>query len=228
MMEMNSLKNKRPRPVVLALIAAIAVNLYMAVKVGLGILNKHHKRKEDFFSAFEIQPNDVVFLGDSLTEGGNWVEMFPAISVKNRGINGDTIHGVLARLEVILRGEPKAIFLLIGTNDLFLLGHLSDSQIISGYTRILEKIKVESPDTKVYVQSLLPRQRLFARRILGLNNEIQKIAGQFEYVYIDLFPNFATQENTMRPEYTNDDLHLLAEGYQRWCEILRPYVDTLK
>ena len=54
----------------LALIAAIAVNLYMAVKVGLGILNKHHKRKEDFFSAFEIQPNDVVFLGDSLTEGG--------------------------------------------------------------------------------------------------------------------------------------------------------------
>src|SRR5688572_7708904 len=65
--------------------------------------------------------NAVVFLGDSITQG--WGEdfsgWFPGMKIANRGISGDTTRGVLIRLkEDVLSLEPKAIVLLIGTNDL--------------------------------------------------------------------------------------------------------------
>ena len=41
------------------------------------------------------------------------------MTLVNRGISGDFTNGVLARLEEITHYKPKAIFLLIGVNDLF-------------------------------------------------------------------------------------------------------------
>src|SRR5436190_15226153 len=63
----------------------------------------------------------VVLLGDSITQG--WGEdfsfWFPGMKIANRGISGDTSRGVLIRLQGdVLALEPRAVVLLIGTNDL--------------------------------------------------------------------------------------------------------------
>src|SRR6266487_6387134 len=69
----------------------------------------------------ERDRNAVVFLGDSITQG--WAEdlsaWFPGMKLANRGIGGDTSRGVLIRLkEDVLALDPRAVVLLIGTNDL--------------------------------------------------------------------------------------------------------------
>src|SRR3954451_7586104 len=61
---------------------------------------------------------EIVMLGDSLTEWGNWHELVPEFRVINRGIAGDTSSGVLDRLEEVIARRPKLVFLMIGTNDI--------------------------------------------------------------------------------------------------------------
>ena len=63
--------------------------------------------------------NEIVFIGNSITEGGkNWSEKFNIPNIRNRGIGGDVTDGVLERLGEIIFFKPKAVFILIGINDL--------------------------------------------------------------------------------------------------------------
>ncbi len=192
------------------------------------IVRTHHGQKCDFFAAHPIQPGDIVFLGDSLTDGARWDEIFPHLPVKNRGINADTTPGVLARLNAILPGKPAAIFLLIGTNDLPWYIFRSDEAILLTYREILQRIQRESPQTRIFVQSLLPRGQRYARRIQGLNRELEKIAAEFGCSFINIHSELAGPAGELRAELTNDNLHLMAAGYARWEKILRPYLETLK
>lgn len=58
------------------------------------------------------------FLGNSITDGGEWAELFNNRHVKNRGISADRSGWLLDRLDPIINGHPKKLFLMIGTNDL--------------------------------------------------------------------------------------------------------------
>ena len=188
------------------------------------LMCNHHDQKRDFFRRHPIQPGDIVFLGDSLTDGARWDELFPGKPVKNRGINGDTTHGVLQRLDDILAGKPAVVFLLIGTNDLAWYSRDEDSNVVKNYRAILDRCRKESPETLVYVQSLLPRARHYAVTIQCLNKELQGLANQFGYTYIDLYPHFAGERGELRPELTNDNIHILGAGYDIWVQNIKLYI----
>lgn len=188
------------------------------------LVRQHHGQKKDFFRAHPIQPGDIVFLGDSLTDGCRWEEVFPGLPIKNRGINADTTAGVLKRLPDILSGKPRAIFLLIGTNDLPWYEYRPDSDIIADYRQILQTCGEESPDSRLYVQSLLPRDPVYTPRIKRLNKQLRSLAEVYRCTFIDLFPHFIGRDNGLKPEITNDRLHLLAGGYAIWRELLLPYL----
>ena len=116
--------------VVLVLIAWVAMGPGQRTIVR-AFLEGHHARQISAFEALPIAPDDVVFLGDSITEAGPWEELFPGIRVRNRGIGGDTTGGVLRRLEQVTSGGPAKVFLLIGTND---LGRgASEAEIVAGW-----------------------------------------------------------------------------------------------
>ncbi len=191
------------------------------------VAQNHHDQKVSFFNRFPIKPGDIVFLGDSITDGARWHELFPGLPVKNRGINANLSTNVLERLDNIVNWQPKAIFILIGTNDLPWYERRRDEQIIETYEAILRRIKDDTPETSVFVQSILPREKSKAERIQKLNAELKKLAVRYGYVYIDLFPHFATAQGALRPELTNDSLHLLSAGYAIWVEILKPYIRGL-
>lgn len=192
------------------------------------LLRTHHAQKTSFFLRYPIQPSDIVFLGDSITDGARWDELFPGLPVKNRGINGDTTQGVLNRLEDILTGQPRAIFLLIGTNDLPWYLYMGVADIVDIYEKILARCKTEAPETQVFVQSILPRHRNYARRIRQINARLQALAETYGYTYIDLFPHFADFRGGLLKEFTNDHLHLLAPGYARWVEVIAPHVEKFR
>jgi lysophospholipase L1-like esterase len=180
-------------------------------------LEKHQSRLVSSFEAFPVVPDDIVFLGDSITEGGPWEELFPDLRVRNRGIGGDTSEGVLRRLEQISRATPAKVFLLIGTNDLF-RGDAED-EIVENITEILDRLKQETPDTEVYLQSVLPRAPSYRAAIEALNARLSEVALERGSAWVDLYPAFLDPETGgIRAELSNDELHLLGPGYALWKE----------
>ena len=180
-------------------------------------LAQHQARLVSNFEAFPLVPDDVVFLGDSITEGGPWEELFPDLRVRNRGIGGDTTDGVLARLEQVTRAEPAKVFLLIGTNDSF--RGSSEDEIVTNIIEILDTLKEQTPDTEVYLQSVLPRAPSYRAQIEALNLRLAEVALEHGAEWIDLYPAFLDPESGgIRSELSNDELHLLGPGYALWKE----------
>lgn len=211
----------------LTMLVAVLV-MFVLTKLEVDRIARHHYlQRVDFFNAHPVSSNDIVMLGDSLTAGGNWDELFPGKSIKNRGINADLTTGVLARLDDITVGKPAAIFILIGTNDLPWFEHRHDELILGTYCEILEKIKTATPTTHVFVQSLLPRAQSYSGRICKLNDQLKDLAKTQGAEFIDLYSHFAGSNGELRAELNNDHLHLLAGGYKLWQEILTPYIQKL-
>ena len=191
------------------------------------IEDNHYAQRSSFFNHYKVSRGDIVFVGDSITDGGAWEEIFPGVPLKNRGINADNTFGVLKRMDDIVCCEPLAIFLLIGTNDLPWFTYKNNTQILKEYEQILVRCHELSPHTRVFVQSILPRTKSYSRRIIKLNAQLELLAARHDYVYVDLYSAFADADGAMQSHLTNDHLHLMAEGYIRWAEILQPHIAKL-
>lgn len=77
--------------------------------------SEYNYQKRSLFEQLPIRGNDIVFLGNSITDGGEWAELFNNRHVKNRGISADRSGWLLDRLDPIINGHPKKLFLMIGT-----------------------------------------------------------------------------------------------------------------
>jgi lysophospholipase L1-like esterase len=170
---------------------------------------------------------DVVFVGDSITAGTPYAEIFSPY--KNRGIGGDTTDAVLARLDEVLRGRPDRVFLMLGTNDV--ARESSTSETVANYRRILKAIKAESPGTRVLVQSVLPVNHAVLQTpvdrnpaIRELNGALAPLAGEEGATFIDLTGVVGDGAGSLKRDFTTDGLHLNLAGKLALCEALRPYV----
>ena len=188
-------------------------------------------QRASLFSKLTITPKDIVFIGNSITNGAEWNELFPRKRVKNRGISGDTSEGVYDRLEAVVKCKPAKIFILIGINDIS--RGIEVETIVQNMKRIVEKIQTESPKTKIYIQSILPVNPDFGmfkghqkpQLIIEINQQYQYIAKEYKVNYINLYPHFLEEgTDRMNEKYTNDGLHLLGEGYLLWSEIIKQYL----
>lgn len=190
------------------------------------------KRYQEFMDDAPITSNDIVMLGNSLTEnGGDWSGLGWK-NVRNRGIIGDIIDGLDNRLHQILPGKPKKIFVMSGTNDVS--HNLSTDSIVKLTDKLITRIQKESPDTKVYLQSLLPINESFGRykRLTGkteqfpeINAELEKLAAAKGIQFINLFPLFCEEgTHILRKDLTTEGLHINKEGYKIWCKELKRVV----
>lgn len=175
-----------------------------------------------FFEAYPAEPGDIVFVGDSITAGAEWNELFPGAPVRNRGIGGDRTDDVLRRFDQLTVGPPSKIFLKIGTND---LGTGVDAAtILENYREILDRFAREAPTAEVYVQSVLPRDATYRDRVEDLNASIETLAAKRGLEFIDLYPAFLDEDGSIQDALTYDELHLSGDGYRQWQEQLAPYV----
>lgn len=189
-------------------------------------------QRATLFEELPITSKDIVFLGNSITNGAEWSELFQNKNVKNRGISGDICMGVYDRLDAILKGKPAKIFLLIGINDVS-RGTPADT-IVNRIRLIARKIKTDSPKTKLYLQSVLPvtdHYKMFQGHtsrwqvVPEINKGLIRLAAEEGVTYIDLYSHFMDEKTgKMNIEYTNDGVHLLGKGYMKWVEIVKPYI----
>lgn len=179
---------------------------------------------------FDILPhsqNETIFLGDSLTDKCEWSELFNNPNIKNRGIAGDNLYGLLKRLDQITASRPKKIFIMIGINDM--IANEKFDAVLYKYRLMLASIKQNSPDTKVYIQSVLPVNKNFNWSvknddIAALNQQIKLLASKYKYEYIDLYSALSL-DNQLNARYTNDGLHLNGDGYLSWKQAISKFVD---
>lgn len=194
-------------------------------------LGELYAQRASLFELLPIGSEDIVFVGNSLTHGCEWAELFSMPNVKNRGINGDIIEGINQRIEPVLKGKPAKIFLLVGVNDVS--HNLSADSIATAAGKLIDRIRTESPETRLYVQSLLPINNSFKRykNIFGkeqvirdINSRLAAMADEKGFTWVNCRPIFADADDNLDPQYTNDGLHLLGTAYLAWRDFLLPYI----
>jgi lysophospholipase L1-like esterase len=185
--------------------------------------------RKSIYEALPDEKNEIIFLGDSITDDGEWSELFRDLKIKNRGVPGDRTDGVLARIGEVLSSSPQKIFLMIGYNDLSRNVEIKD--IIFNYGKIIRTIKTQSPRTKIYIQSVLPVRYEFYRGkvknedILKLNDQLKKICEKNSVTYVDLFSRFCDSDQQLHPDFAGKDgLHLNGQAYFKWKSIIKNYI----
>jgi lysophospholipase L1-like esterase len=189
---------------------------------------EHYKKRVAAFEQEPVVTGQIIFLGNSITEGGNWKELTGNRNVINRGIGGDVTFGILNRLHEITKRKPSKIFILIGINDIG--KDIPVAKIIDNYRKIIQQIKQESASTSIFVQSIFPVNPTINKfpqhynkenDVLRCNEGLRQLAADETVSFINLYPFFINELQLLKPEYTSDGLHLNAEGYKVWARHLQ-------
>lgn len=186
----------------------------------------HGATRSELLSLLPVGPEDVLFVGDSITEGAPWHELLSDARCKNRSLGGDTSAGVLARLAGPLAGQPAKIFLLVGVNDM--LKRVPLDQAVANVRAIVEMVRGRSPHTRLYLQGNMPvnpgllgeGDNTYMR---ALGQAVAAVAAEHGATYIDLYPLFA-RDGQLDPAYTHDGLHLNGRGYLVWRDAIAAHV----
>ena len=215
---------------ILFLLMAVATLSCMAQKKPVNP-DVYYARRATLFDLLPVYSSDIIMLGNSLTDGAEWNELFDNCHVKNRGIVGDIIPGFFERLEPILKGQPRKIFIMGGVND---ISHgVSADSIVSAMTQVVTTIQARCPKTEIYVQSMLPFNndvrlwKLLKDReqvVVDGNKGLESMCQRLGVTFINLYSLFVGENGKMKPEYTNDGLHLMGGAYLIWRDALLPYI----
>lgn len=186
-----------------------------------------YELKKQQFEAFKKSKKDIVFLGNSITDYFEWNEYFEKEHFRNRGIAGDITFGVLERLQTIIDGQPKKVFILIGTNDVS--RGIPADVVIANIQKMIDRIIDGSPKTKIYVHTILPVNNTFANRshfnkdeiYAVVNDGIRKMGKDNKVTIIDFHDRFLDANGKLDASLTYDGLHLNFKGYELWASILK-------
>jgi lysophospholipase L1-like esterase len=215
------------------------------------------KRHEIFVSIAKKGDVDLLFLGDSITDGWGgeghskeitnrdpigiklFTKEFLPLKAANFGISGDRTQHLLWRLQ---NGElegikPKVVMLMIGTNN----SNGKDNtveEIADGIKAVVEEIKKKSPGTKVLLLAIFPRGadpmfptvKAQREKLAEVNKMIAKLDDGGKTVkYLDIGEKFLQPDGTLSKEVMYDYLHLTEKGYQIWADAVKgPIMELLK
>ena len=191
---------------------------------------EYHQKRLTLFNGEPIIKGKTIFLGNSITEFGDWKKLLNDQSVINRGIAGDNTFGVLARLEDVIIRQPSKLFIKIGINDIS--QDIPVEIMVKNILAILERVQAKSPTTKIYVHSILPTNDNVKKeypeafnkndRVRTVNGKISQKAKTNKFIYIDLDKEFKDNEGKLNVKYAESDgLHLNEVGYQTWIRLLK-------
>ena len=194
------------------------------------------KRHESMNKRVQQGNVDLVFIGDSITQGWEgrgkkiWAKFYGKRNAVNLGIGGDRTQHVIWRLDNgnLENIRPKAAVIMIGTNN---SGSNSPVEIAEGVEVIVGQIRKKSPDTRILLLATFPRgadSQDKRRQVNQKSNTIvSKLAGDKMVTYLDIGPEFLESDQTLSKEIMPDLLHLSEKGYTIWAESIEPTLTRL-
>ncbi|MDR1642196.1 MAG: GDSL-type esterase/lipase family protein [Clostridiales bacterium] len=238
---------KAASAIIIALLVLVVAMLIGGAVWALGALNATsatvRKGKAVDFKELNssAEHGQIVFAGDSITEGFNVNEHFgQLISGKrlyNRGISGETSTELLSRIEDdVLSIDPSDIVILVGTNDL--AGSASLEDIAGNIESIVELSKKKCPGANIILQGVYPVNPAVTRRFQGilvghgrtterikeLNGLLESAATRNGVKWVDLTSDLSGSDGLLKPEYTYDGLHVNGKAYEVIAEKIAPFL----
>ena len=179
------------------------------------------------YDLYKLRQADIVMLGNSLTHGAAWNELLGRTNVVERGIPGDGLDGYMARMNYVLKLNPKIVFVMGGVNDIY--NWVPVEELFSVYIRIIEKLKAKN--IIPVIQSTTYATKDYGKDFgikpetnFGRNREVDKLNKLlFDYAkrnsidYIDLVSQISTKDGYLRPELTLDGIHFKSEAFKIWA-----------
>ena len=199
------------------------------------LFSTYYHQRVTLFKSLPQTTGDVIFIGNSITDGGEWSELFSDLRIKNRGISGDVSAGIIHRIDEVVARKPQKVFLMIGTNDL--ARNVRPDSLLKNMYWTVNYLRQQSPSTKVYVQSILPVNEVYgkfgghtakARQIKEVNAQLAQQAAANGYTYVDLQTPFSDASGKLKKELTNDGLQLNGEAYLLWKHLVFPFVYNME
>lgn len=151
-------------------------------------------------------------------------DMLPLTAV-NYGFGGSTFPEVTYyATRTILKNNPKAIVIYC-ENDLFIQQPKTPAQVLADYTQLVHTIRQTQPKTPLFFISLKPSPSRWKRwsESAEVNRLIQEFGkSQKNHYYIDIVPCMMKDGRPDAVIFNADSLHMNAEGYVRWTNVIRP------
>lgn len=196
-----------------------------------------NQKHESFLKRAKEGKIDLLFLGDSITEGwGNnavWQKYYAPLNAANFGIGGDVTQNVLWRITTggeIEGLSPKVAVLMIGTNNFGLHGD-NEAAVIKGVTTLVETLRKKLPNTKLLLLAIFPRDQnpgaQIRKKIKAVNDGIAKLDDGKTIRYLDIGPKLANADGSLDKAVMPDFLHLSLKGYEIWAEAMAPLLSEM-
>ena len=191
----------------------------------------HWQNRVASFKDQNLSLQNVVLLGDSITEGFEVQKYFPGRRVLNRGIGADVIGNAMTPWATCARGlatigqftlrlRPRIRSSSSSASMTLNGGHTLD-QMTDGYRQSLKRIRAKRPDLPVYVQSVLPTRGNYSGKNLAVvefNKRLATLAAEFKCKYLDLHPLLCDAKGELKEDFTKDGLNLTEPAYLIWRE----------
>ncbi|NHZ99447.1 GDSL-type esterase/lipase family protein [Massilia sp. CCM 8734] len=198
-------------------------------------IERWKRMHEDQLALAEKGNVDLMFLGDSITEGWPrdiWDASFGAYKAGNFGIGGDNTGNVLWRLQDkrMARLSPKAIVLLIGVNNFGLCDEKPD-QVFAGVKAVVAALRKQYPDARILLNAVLPTGELASserrQNVVALNKMVATLDDGRHVVFRDYGVSFVQPDGSIGADIMGDHLHLTQKGYAIWADVMLPDVKKL-
>lgn len=215
--------------------AAVAPLLILAAGLALAAMPATGSdRWEPDIRAFEARdreqmppPGGIVFIGSSSIRGWDVAKSFPGLPVINRGFGGSQIaDSVEFAGRIVIPYKPKSVVFYAGDNDID--AGKSPRQVLDDYREFVTKIHGALPDTKIIFIAIKPSLRRW--NLVGTMREANQLVREYsrsdsKLAFVDVDPAMIGPDGKPRPElFVEDGLHMTAEGYRVWTELLRPFL----
>lgn len=167
------------------------------------------------------QFNNSVFMGDSITEGFAFNEILPNEAVMaGAGATAGYIYDEY--MDDLAEKKPDNVFIMLGSDDILMPVDDPKELFRNDLTKLINKIKEELPDCKIYLQSITPvtqetlKQEPRYEGIDEYNELIKELADKLSVDYVDI--GALAKEN---PDlFAEDGVHFKKEFYNIWLQDL--------
>ena len=182
------------------------------------------------------QDENIVFFGDSITEGYNVKEFYDEFRVVNSGISGNTTEDLINRIDRDLYNyNPSTVIIQIGTNDI--RASIKDEDIIKNLKTIIKGIRKNRKNASILIESIYPINREMDeeywkdvnpdynnKHITKLNKEIKELCNKEHIKYIDIYSKLLDDNKNLKEVYSKEGLHLTDLGYYKVTKIIKEYL----